>query len=74
MEKNAGLLFPKCSQKSFENSVGKGEIARNEQFLLFPQRFLPFQRTFHRFHKIQNCRLQTLSIWTSLRFCRLGKG
>ena len=25
----------------FENTVGKGEIARNEQFLLFPQCFLP---------------------------------
>ena len=23
--------------KSVENAVGKGEIARNEQFLLFPQ-------------------------------------
>ena len=23
--------------KPFENTVGKGEIARNEQFLLFPQ-------------------------------------
>ena len=27
----------------FENTVGKGEIARNEQFLFFPQRFLPFK-------------------------------
>ena len=27
--------------KSFENIVRKGEIARNEQFLLFPQCFLP---------------------------------
>ena len=27
-------------QTAFENTVGKGEIARNEQFLLFPQRFL----------------------------------
>ena len=27
--------------KSFENSGGKGEIARNEQFFLLPQRFLP---------------------------------
>ena len=26
---------------SFENAMGKAEIARNEQFLLFPQRFLP---------------------------------
>ena len=25
--------------KLLENSVGKGEIARNEQFLFFPQRF-----------------------------------
>ena len=31
-----------CVQdKSFENTVGKGEIARNTQFLLFPIWFLP---------------------------------
>ena len=36
--------------KSFENTVGKGEIARNEQFLLFPQCFLFFLRTFRHFH------------------------
>ena len=35
-----------CLQyKSFENTVGKREIARNEQFLLFPQCFLPIWRT-----------------------------
>ena len=28
---------------AFENIVGKGEIARNEQFLLFPRCFLPNQ-------------------------------
>ena len=39
--------------KSFENTVGKGEIAHNEQFLLFPQCFLPFWRTFHHFHKFK---------------------
>ena len=27
--------------QSFENTVGKGEIDRNDQFLLFPQCFLP---------------------------------
>ena len=27
---------------SFENTVRKGEIARNEQFLLFPGVFFPF--------------------------------
>ena len=34
------LLTP-LRNKPFENTVGKGEIARNEQFLLFPQCFIP---------------------------------
>ena len=34
------LTFTCLQYKSFENTVGKGEIARNEQFLLFPQCFL----------------------------------
>ena len=33
--------FTCLQSKSFENTAGKGEIARNEQFLLFPQSFLP---------------------------------
>ena len=53
---------------SLENTVGKGEIAHNEQFLLFPQCFLPIWRTFCHFHQIQNCHLQTLSVWKSLKF------
>ena len=48
--------------------MGKGEIARNEQFLLFPLCFLTVWRTFCHFHQIQNCRLQTLSIWKSIKF------
>ena len=40
---------------SFENTVGKGEIARNEQFLLFPQCFLLIWRTFCHFYQIWNC-------------------
>ena len=32
--------------KSFENTVGKGEIARNEQFLLFPRCFQKFWLNF----------------------------
>ena len=54
--------------ESFENTVGKGEIACNKQFLLFPQCFLSFWKTFCHFHQIQNCRLQTLSVWMSLNF------
>ena len=52
----------------FENTAGKGEIARNEQFLLSQQCFLPFLRTLCYSHKIQNCCLQTLSVWRSLKF------
>ena len=58
-----------CLQyKSFENTVGKGEITHNEQFLLFLQCFLHFWRTFCHFHQIWNSCLQTLSVWKSLKF------
>ena len=33
--------FAPLGNKPFENTVGKGEIACNEQFLLFLQCFLP---------------------------------
>ena len=45
------LVFTGLQYKSFENTVGKEEIARNEQFLLFPQCFLPVWRTFSHFHQ-----------------------
>ena len=65
--------FFTCLQyKSFENIVGKGEIARNEQFLLFSQCFLPVWRTFCHSHQIENCRLSTLSL-EECKMCRLGK-
>ena len=60
-------LFTCLQDKSFENTVGKGEIARYEQFLLFPQCFLPFWRSFFHFHQIKICRLGTLSVWKSLK-------
>ena len=70
-----GLPFPKqalvftCLQyKPFENTVGKGEIAHNEQFLLFPQCFLSIWKTFCHFNQLSNCGLQTLSIWKTLKF------
>ena len=53
--------------------MGKGDIAHSEQFLLFPQCVLPFKRTSSHFHQIQNCRLQTLSVYKS-KTCHLGKG
>ena len=52
--RNDTFLTP-LGRKPFENTVGKGEIARNEQFLLFPQCFLPVWITFCHFH--QNLKL-----------------
>ena len=58
-----------CLQfKSFEDTLGKGEIASSEQFLLFRQCFLPVCRIFYHFHQIQNCSLQTLSVSKSIKF------
>ena len=59
------LLTP-LGNKPFENTVGKGEIAR--KFILFPQCFLPAWITFFHLREIKNCRLQTLSGWISLKF------
>ena len=47
-----GKVFTCLQLKSFENTVGQGEIARHEQFLLVPQCFLPIWRTFYHFHQI----------------------
>ena len=41
LSQTLSLVFTCLQYKSFENTVGKGEIAHNEQFLLFPQCFLP---------------------------------
>ena len=62
------LVYMCLLYKSFENTVWKGEIAHDEQFLLFPQCFLTIWRTFFHFHHIWNCHLQTLWTWKSLKF------
>ena len=38
-----------CNLDSFENTAGNREIARNKQFLHFPQCFLMVWRTFRHF-------------------------
>ena len=38
------LIVTHQQQTAFENIMGNGEIARNEQFLLFPQCFLLSQK------------------------------
>ena len=52
----------------FWKHVGKGEIAHNEQFLLYPQCFLPIRRELSHFQQIWNCHLHTLWVWKSLKF------
>ena len=53
--------------------MGKGENAGNQHFLLFPQCFLPFQEQISILESHLFCRLQILSIWTSLKFWLFGK-
>ena len=65
-----------CLQyKSFKNTVGKGEIARNEQFLLFPQHFLffPISMDFQPFSS--NLKLLSANSFSlkESKTCRLGK-
>ena len=67
-------LVVTCLQyKSFENTVGKGEIACNKQFLLFPQCFLLAWRTFSHFHQMLLSSANSFSSEDSL-VCCLGKG
>ena len=71
---NKPLFLRVCSTNLLKTLWKKGEIARNEQFLLFPPCFLPFWRTFCHFHQISTCRLQILfNLEVSKIFC-LGKG
>ena len=55
---NKPLFFTCLLCKSFKNTVEKGEIARNEQFLLFLQCFLLPWRTSRYLLEYKNCRLQ----------------
>ena len=61
-------------KKDMENTVGKGENAGNQHFLLFPQCFLLYQVEKSSFQQCLLRRLQMLSIWSRPKFCRLVKG
>ena len=55
----SGLLTT-IKKKLFENTVGKGENAGNQHFLLFPQCFLPIP--------------EKIAVFKLPSFCRLVKG
>ena len=66
-------ILTTLKKKPLENSVGKGENAGNQHFLLFPQCFLLFPKQISIFDSHLFCCLQVVSVWTSLKFCRLVK-
>ena len=49
-------------------------MACKKQFLLFSQCFLPFMVLSFHFKCTVKCRLQFVSIWTSVKFCHLVMG
>ena len=61
-------------KKPFENTLGKGEIARNEQFLLFPQCVLPVWIAFMPFSS--NLKLSSANSFSlkESKICRLVMG
>ena len=65
------ILLTTLRKKPSENIVGKGENAGKQHFLLFPQCFLLFTKQISNLQSLLFCCLQILSIWTSLKYCRL---
>ena len=68
------LVFTCLQYNSFENTVGKGEIARNEQFLLFPQRFLLLLRNVLPFSSNLKLSYANSFCLEESKICRLEKG
>ena len=54
-----------------ENIMRKGEIACHKKYPLFSQCFLHHTVLIVHFKCTLKCRLQFVSIWTCLKFCRL---
>ena len=67
--------FNDPEEGAYRKHCGKGENAGNQHFLLFPQCFLdlPFPRQISIFDLHQFCRLQMLSVWTSLQTLSVSK-
>ena len=54
--------------KSFENTVGKEKLLVTSNFSFSQSVFYTFGELSAFFYQILNCRLQTLSVWKSLKF------
>ena len=71
---NKNWLLRVCSTLSFGNNVGKGEIANNEQFLLFAHCFSTRLRTFYYFHQILKLSSANSFTLKESNICRFGNG
>ena len=67
------LVFTCLQYKSFENTVGKGEIAHNEQFLLFHSVFYLFGELSAIFIKFEISSAKSFSLKES-KICHFWKG
>ena len=70
---NTMTPFDASGKGAFWKHCGKRRNCLYKQFLLFPQCFLLYHRQKLSFLLHLICRLQMLSIWTKLKFCRLVK-
>ena len=57
-----------CSTSLLKTLREKKKLLVTSNFSFFPQCFLPVWITFCHFRQIGNCRLQTLSVWKTLKF------
>ena len=67
------LVFMCLQYKSFKNTVEKGEIAQNEQFLLCHSVFYPFKELSAIFIKLKLSSVNSVSLEES-KICHFGKG
>ena len=67
------LVFTRLQYNTFENTVGKGEIARNEQFLLFPVFSTRFNNLLSFPSNLKLLSANSFSLEES-KNCHLGKG
>ena len=71
---NLYRLFTILIKEAFENIMEKGGNAANHNFFSFSHDvFLPFPKQILIFQSHLFFRLQVLSIWTSLKICRMVK-
>ena len=65
---NKPLFLHVCHTFLLKTMWKKEKLLVRSNFSFSHSFFYPFWRTFNHFHQIQNCRLQTPSVWKSLKF------